>query len=155
MGSSAGERADALPRAGDICATIYDMEEHPTGDLLESDEPTDACADILRCLIEARRKAGLVESSPPIRGPNAACKRLSSLLKAELDRICTRVSIASTLSPEQIHQLIEDCDALSVLFRSSGDPKAKIFLRRLEMCRSFFEYSLQLQEIAEDPIDEP
>ena len=66
-------------------------------------------------------------------------------LKAEFDRICAQVQVAPSLSEAEIRLLIEDCRALREALLRSENPQAKVFLKRLQMCEDFFEYSLEIQ----------
>ena len=67
-------------------------------------------------------------------------------LKAEFDRICGEVAVAPTLSEAEIRLLIEDCRALREALLQSENPQAKVFLKRLQMCEDFFEYSLEVHD---------
>ena len=66
-------------------------------------------------------------------------------LKAEFDRICAQVQVAPSLSEAEIRSLIEDCRALREALLQAENPQAKVFLKRLQMCEDFFEYSLEVQ----------
>jgi hypothetical protein len=41
--------------------------------------------------------------------------------------------------------LIEACRALREALLQSENPQAKVFLKRIQMCEDFFEYSLEVQ----------
>ena len=66
-------------------------------------------------------------------------------LKAEFDRICGQVQVAPSLSEAEIRLLIEDTRALREALLQAENPQAKVFLKRLQMCEEFFEYSLEVQ----------
>jgi hypothetical protein len=66
-------------------------------------------------------------------------------LKAEFDRICGQVQVAPSLSEAEIRLLIEDCRALREALLQSENPQAKVFLKRIQMCEDFFEYSLEVR----------
>ena len=66
-------------------------------------------------------------------------------LKAQFDRICGQVQVAPSLNEAEIRLLIEDCRALREALLQSENPQAKVFLKRLQMCEDFFEYSLEVQ----------
>ena len=66
-------------------------------------------------------------------------------LKAEFDRICGQVQVAPSLSEAELRMLIEDCRALREALLQSENPQAKVFLKRIQMCEDFFEYSLEAQ----------
>ena len=69
-------------------------------------------------------------------------------LKAEFDRICAQVQVAPSLSEAEIRLLIEDCRVLREALLQAENPQAKVFLKRLQMCEDFFEYSLEVQSDA-------
>ena len=66
-------------------------------------------------------------------------------LKADFDRICAQVQVAPSLTEAEIRSLIEGCRALREALLQSENPQAKVFLKRLQMCEDFFEYSLEVQ----------
>jgi hypothetical protein len=49
------------------------------------------------------------------------------------------------LNEAEIRLLIEDSRALREALLQSENPQAKVFLKRLQMCEDFFEYSLEVQ----------
>lgn len=102
------------------------------GDL--SDESVTRCESLLLCLNRSRSDRA------------ASADSLGTTWKDEFDRVCGQVPIASQRSAEQLEDLLLDCDRLKSSPALLEDPRAKLFLRRIEMCRSFFEYSLELQK---------
>jgi hypothetical protein len=66
-------------------------------------------------------------------------------LKAEFDRICGQVQVAPSLNEAEIRLLIEDSRALREALQQAENPQAKVFLKRLQLCEDFFEYSLEVQ----------
>jgi hypothetical protein len=66
-------------------------------------------------------------------------------LKAEFDRICGQMQVAPSLNEAEIRLLIEDSKALREALLQSENPQAKVFLKRIQMCEDFFEYSLEVQ----------
>ena len=66
-------------------------------------------------------------------------------LKAEFDRICGQMQVAPSLNEAEIRLLIEDSRALREALLQSENPHAKVFLKRIQMCEDFFEYSLEVQ----------
>ena len=82
-----------------------------------------------------------VEASSPTISKDAPW----SDLKAEFDRLCGQVQVAPSLTEKQIRTLIEDCRNLREALEPSGNPQAKVFLKRLQMCQDFFEYSLEIR----------
>ena len=66
-------------------------------------------------------------------------------LKAEFDRICGKVQVALSLNEAEIRLLIENSRALREALQQAENPQAKVFLKRLQLCEDFFEYSLEVQ----------
>ena len=66
--------------------------------------------------------------------------------KSEFERICAQTEIATSLSPEDLRELISDSDELLEKLGESKDSGAKIYLFRLKNCKAFFEYALQVEE---------
>lgn len=66
-------------------------------------------------------------------------------VRAEFDRICGQVQAAPSLPSDRIQGLIGESSALADRLADSELPQAKILLKRLEMCREFFEYTLELR----------
>jgi hypothetical protein len=65
--------------------------------------------------------------------------------KAAVDRICGQMQVAPSLNEAEIRLLIEDSRALREALLQSENPHAKVFLKRIQMCEDFFEYSLEVQ----------
>ena len=66
--------------------------------------------------------------------------------KSEFERICAQTEIATSLSPQELRELISDSDKLLEKLGESKDSGAKIYLFRLKNCKAFFEYALQVEE---------
>ncbi|MBI5503180.1 MAG: hypothetical protein HY899_00150 [Deltaproteobacteria bacterium] len=66
--------------------------------------------------------------------------------KEEFDRICAETVTATSLSAEQLRALVKDSDALLARLASVDDPGKKVYVMRLQKCRSFFLYMLGLKE---------
>ena len=66
--------------------------------------------------------------------------------KEEFERICAQTEIATSLSAEQLHQLIKDSDALLEELHGVEDPWAKVYIFRLKNCQNFFNFALEWQE---------
>ena len=65
--------------------------------------------------------------------------------KEEFERICAQTEIATSLSTEQLKELVSDASTLIGQLREIEDPWAKVYIFRLEKCREFFEFALQWQ----------
>jgi len=66
--------------------------------------------------------------------------------KEEFDRICGQTVEATALSTEQLRALVKDADALLVRLESVNDPGKKVYVMRMQKCRSFFAYMVGLRE---------
>lgn len=72
---------------------------------------------------------------------------LSSSLdwREEFEEICSMVVVGDQLKAEELEGLLERSKKLVPVIESSGDPAGKIYLMRLDKCRAFFEYALELK----------
>ena len=84
------------------------------------------------------------EKTSPKKDPTRTVPPRRADEKAEFDRICGQVQLAPTLTLEQLQQLIEDCDALIEKLKVSENPQAKVLIKRIQMCRDFFQYSIDV-----------
>ena len=91
-------------------------------------------------------------SSPVIQEP---CSNVSMLYgtayaeqdwKAEFDDICEKTQDAMAYSPEELRKLVERCDKIKPLIEKLGETERKVYLRRLEMCRELFVFTLESKE---------
>jgi hypothetical protein len=67
--------------------------------------------------------------------------------KKEFERICAQTEIATSLTTDQLRQLISDSDELLAQLTGLDDPWAKIYIFRIKKCRGLFEYTLEWKEI--------
>ena len=72
-------------------------------------------------------------------------------LKKQFEKICGQTEIASSLSPEQLRELIIVSDQLLERLSSVTDPWAKVYIFRLKKCRDFFRFMLQSKEPDRQP----
>jgi hypothetical protein len=49
-------------------------------------------------------------------------------------------------SPEELRKLVERCDKIKPLIEKLGETERKVYLRRLEMCRELFVFTLESKE---------
>jgi hypothetical protein len=107
--------------------------------------PTQAveCSYLIKLMREIQAR---LESSSSERALAASEPLPWSELKGRFDRICGKVQAAPDLTDDQLLALIADCDFLSKVLEHSENPQAKVFLKRIKMCRDFFVYSLELRE---------
>lgn len=66
--------------------------------------------------------------------------------KEEFDRICGQTIEATSLSTEQLRALVKDSEALLVRLEGISDPGKKVYIMRMQKCRSFFAYMVGLRE---------
>jgi len=66
--------------------------------------------------------------------------------KEEFERICAQTETATSLSAEQLRQLISDSDVLLEQLYKVEDPWAKVYIFRLKNCQSFFTFTLEWQQ---------
>jgi len=71
---------------------------------------------------------------------------LATTWKEEFDRLCGQTVVATSLSSEQLRALVADSDALLARLDGVNDPGKKVYVLRLQKCRSFFAYMLGLKE---------
>ena len=67
--------------------------------------------------------------------------------KDEFELICSKVPIAPNLTEPELQSLLRRCSALHERIEGLDLPEAKIYLFRLDKCRSFFEYAIELQQV--------
>jgi hypothetical protein len=60
--------------------------------------------------------------------------------KAEFDAICSKTEDPMALTPAEVRSLIERCDALKPRIEKLEDSAAKVYLKRLTMCRDLFVF---------------
>lgn len=72
--------------------------------------------------------------------------------KDEFDRICGQTEDAGSLSAERLRLLLKDSDALLNRLEAVSDPAKKVYVLRLQKCKSFFAYMLALKD-APGPAD--
>jgi len=63
--------------------------------------------------------------------------------KAEFDDICGRTSDAMALSKDEVKGLIERCDRLQPRIEKLDESAAKVYLKRLKMCKDLFVFVLE------------
>lgn len=156
-GSDAGAAtpAEAEPVCDEILAWSPQDLRRFLGLLVEADAPppaaadpgaaADPCAGLLRCLLEAREAGVAGEASQPADDPPPA-----GSWREEFARICGRTEEAASLPRPEIEKLIRESQALLERIAGLGIPEAKVYAFRLEKCRAFFEYALELVESRRD-----
>ena len=128
-----------MPRAPHIAWLVIALLAQPLSMLLAADrEPLVKPLPQIKAQVETERVGEKRATRSWLGSP-------WSDLKAEFDRICAQVQVAPSLSEAEIRLLIEDCRALREALLQAENPQAKVFLKRLQMCEDFFEYSLEVQ----------
>ena len=67
-------------------------------------------------------------------------------LQEDFDRLCIFTQEAESLSLEKLAQLVAECDQLKKRIEESDYEKKKVLLFRLEKCRNFFAYIIELKQ---------
>jgi hypothetical protein len=63
--------------------------------------------------------------------------------KAEFDDICSKTVDAMSLPKEEIKSLVQRCDALKPRIEKLEESAAKVYLKRLKMCKDLFVFVLE------------
>ena len=63
--------------------------------------------------------------------------------RAEYDDVCGKTQDAMSLKKEELQDLIARCDKLKPRIQKLDESAAKVYLRRLQMCRDLFVYVLE------------
>jgi len=63
--------------------------------------------------------------------------------KAELDAVCSKTQDSPALTKLEIKSLIERCDRLKPRIEKLDESAAKVYLKRLKMCRDLFAFMLE------------
>ena len=66
--------------------------------------------------------------------------------KAEFERICIQTEQSSSLSQEELMQLIDESDQLLTRLQAVEDRHARIYALRLKNCREFFIFMLGVRD---------
>ncbi len=66
--------------------------------------------------------------------------------KKEFEDICGKTQDAMAYSPEELRGFIDRCDKIRPLVEKLDESRRKVYLRRLQMCRDFFAFSLEQRE---------
>lgn len=63
--------------------------------------------------------------------------------KSEFDDICSKTQDSPSLTKPEIKGLIERCDRLKPRIEKLDESAAKVYLKRLRMCRELFVFMLE------------
>jgi hypothetical protein len=67
-------------------------------------------------------------------------------LQEEFDQLCIYTQDAESLSLAKLNELVAKCDQLHKKIEGSDDDKKKLLLFRLNKCRNFFVYMIDLKQ---------
>lgn len=63
--------------------------------------------------------------------------------RAEFDRLCGKTEQSMDLPVAELRELVERCEKLRPRIEASGDPQAKVYVKRLEACRKVFAFVIE------------
>ncbi len=63
--------------------------------------------------------------------------------RAEFDDICSKTTDSMALSTTELKGLIERCDQLRPRIEKLDESEAKVYLKRLQMCKDLFVFVLE------------
>jgi hypothetical protein len=66
--------------------------------------------------------------------------------RKEFDEICSKTEDSMAFSVEELRRLVDRCDALKPRIEKLDEPERKVTLKRLQMCRDFYAYVLEMKE---------
>jgi hypothetical protein len=68
--------------------------------------------------------------------------------RAEFEAVCVKTDLAMSLSSEELTDLVARCDRLAERIGLEADIVRKVYLRRLQSCRSLFVFVLETRSAA-------
>lgn len=66
--------------------------------------------------------------------------------RAEFNEVCDKTSEAMTLSSQELKSLIARCDRIQQSLAGEHESDAKVYTKRVRMCRDLFQYVLQTRQ---------
>ena len=66
-------------------------------------------------------------------------------LQEDFDKLCVHTQDAESLPLERLQELVTECDQLKKRIEESNDGKKKLLLFRLNKCRNFLAYMVELK----------
>jgi hypothetical protein len=100
-------------------------------------------------ILGACATALLLFANPLLTGPlsfGSSVSLAQEEWKTEFDAVCSKTDVATTLSVEELKELIAGCDRLKPKIEAEEESTRKVYLRRLQMCRDLYKYVLELKE---------
>jgi hypothetical protein len=78
----------------------------------------------------------------------AAAQEQAADWRTEFEAVCVKTDLAMNLSSEELTDLVARCDKLVAQISTEGETVRKVYLRRLQSCRSLFAYVLETRAAA-------
>jgi hypothetical protein len=85
----------------------------------------------------------LVMGTDPIYQPRSFVAHAQDDWKAEFDDICAKTADSLSLSKVELKGLIERCDKLKPRIEKLDESTAKVYLKRLQMCKDLYVFVLE------------
>lgn len=64
----------------------------------------------------------------------------------EFEELCANLQDADALTTEELKSIIGRIDKILPEIQASDDPSAKVYIFRIQKCRSFYEFSLDSRQ---------
>lgn len=71
--------------------------------------------------------------------------------RVEFDYLCSKTEEAIHMTTEDLKDLVARCDKLKSVIEASDNPQKKVFLKRLDMCRNLFIYTIEVKNQKKKP----
>jgi hypothetical protein len=71
--------------------------------------------------------------------------------KEDFDRLCGYVAEAESLPTDDLKKISVECDSVLETLRALDAPEKKVYIFRLEKCKKFFQYILELRDNGASP----
>jgi hypothetical protein len=85
----------------------------------------------------------LMIGTGPVYHPRSFTAHAQDDWKAEFGDICSKTDDAMALTITEIKSLIERCDKLKPRIEKLDESTAKVYLKRLQMCKDLFVFVLE------------
>ena len=85
----------------------------------------------------------LVMAAEPIYHPRSSAAQAQDDWKAEFDDVCSKTVDATSLPKEDVRKLIERCDKLKPRIEKLDESSARVYEKRLKMCKDLFVFVLE------------
>lgn len=71
--------------------------------------------------------------------------------KTSFEELCSQTTNAMTLTPGELQGLIDRCDRLKPDIANQDESTAKVYLKRLKMCRDLYQFVLEQKTPTKGP----